>query len=50
MFGEDSFQKTQINDKIKDEFYKNNNIKLLRIPYWDFYNIEEILNKELNAI
>lgn len=47
MFGEDSFQKTQINDKIKDEFYKNNNIKLLRIPYWDFNNIESILSNQL---
>ncbi|MCK9330246.1 MAG: hypothetical protein M0Q94_10270 [Candidatus Cloacimonetes bacterium] len=27
---------------------KNHNIKLLRIPYWDFNNIESILSKELN--
>ena len=26
----------------------NPNIKLLRIPYWEFNNIEEILEKELN--
>ena len=32
---------TQKKDKIKTEYCKNNNIKLLRIPYWDFNKIEE---------
>jgi hypothetical protein len=27
---------------------KNNNIQLIRIPYWDFKNISTILSKELN--
>ena len=30
--------------------FKNINIKLLRIPYWDFDNIEEILIRELNNL
>jgi rubrerythrin len=30
-------------DEIKTKYCKNNNIKLLRIPYWDFDNIEKIL-------
>lgn len=35
------------NDQIKNEYCKKNNIKLIRIPYWEFDNIEEILAKEL---
>jgi hypothetical protein len=37
-------------DQIKREYCKNNNIKLLEIPYWDFDKIEEILNKELSLL
>lgn len=44
----DSLEYTQLHDKIKTEYCKKNNIKLIRIPYWDFNNIETILNKELN--
>ena len=29
-------KKNQENDKIKNQYCKNNNIKLVRIPYWDF--------------
>jgi len=36
------------NDKIKTKYCLANNIDLLRIPYWDFKNIEQILTKELN--
>ena len=43
-----SFKKTKRYDKIKDEYCKKNNIPLIRIPYWDFNNIEEILEKELS--
>ena len=35
-------------DKRKCEYALNNNINLLEIWYWDFDNIEMILNKELN--
>lgn len=31
------------NDKIKNEFCMVNNIPLLRIPCWEFKNINEIL-------
>lgn len=37
---------TQAHDVIKNEYCKNNNIKLIRIPYWDMNNIETILNNE----
>ena len=33
---------------IKTVYCKENNIKLIRIPYWEFNNIENILSKELN--
>jgi hypothetical protein len=35
-------------DRRKREYAKDNNIKLLEIWYWDYENIEDILNKELN--
>ena len=34
-------------DNIKNLYCKKNNINLLRIPYWDFLNIEKILKKNL---
>lgn len=42
----DGYEQLLINDKIKNEYAKKNGWKLLRIPYWDFDKIEEIL--ELN--
>lgn len=45
--GEQKFIETQRNDKIKTEYCKRNNIKLLRIPYWDFDNIDSILEDTL---
>lgn len=39
--------KHKIYDNIKSEFCLKNNIKLLRISYLEFNNIEEILKKEL---
>ena len=38
---------TKVRDTIKTMYCKENNIKLIRIPYWDFDRIEEILEKEL---
>ena len=46
--GLESFKDLKIKDNLKDEFCQRNNIKLIRIPYWDYDNIEEILIKELN--
>lgn len=47
-FGEEEFIKTQTRDSIKTQYCKDNNIKLIRIPYWDIKNIEKILINELN--
>ena len=39
---------SKIRDTVKTEYCKNNNIKLIRIPYWNYKDIENILIKELN--
>lgn len=47
-FGEDSFQKLKINDEIKNNYCLSNNIRLIRIPYYEYNNIETIINLEIN--
>ena len=42
-----SFETLQIHDKRKNQYCKNNNIPLLRIPYWEFDSIEEILDNNI---
>ena len=37
--------KQQKYDKRKDEYAKKHGWKLIRIPYWEFDNIEKILEK-----
>ena len=37
--GEEQFQKTQLYDKIKNEYCKTHNIPLIRIPYWHYDKI-----------
>lgn len=37
----------QNKDNIKTNYCKENNIKLIRIPYWEFENIEKILNEKI---
>ena len=44
----EDFIQRKINDGIKNEYCLKNGIKLIRIPYWEFHNIENILIKELN--
>ena len=46
--GQNGFIDTKIRDTIKNKYCKDNNIKLIRIPYWEINNIEEILKNELN--
>lgn len=45
--GDDKLKYTKENDGIKNDFCVENNIKLIRIPYWDFDNIEVILDDVL---
>jgi len=39
------FEEQQIKDKIKEKYCKENNILLIKIPYWEYRNIEGILSK-----
>ncbi len=42
--------RTKRHDVIKTEYCKNNNINLIRIPFWEFDNIENILQSQLLSI
>ena len=46
--GEEGLIDTQERDQMKVDYVTKNNIPLIVIPYWDFDNIEEILDKELS--
>ena len=45
--GTDRFWTTVIHDAIKNQYCEDNNINILRIPFWELKNIEEILKKEI---
>lgn len=45
-----ALRKTQEHDKIKDKYCKDNNINLLRIPYWENNNIETIISNHLQRL
>jgi len=45
---ENEVQKQKERDKLKDQYCQENDINLLRIPYWDFKKIDEILENEIN--
>ena len=47
--GDDGLMKTQLSDKIKNSYCENNHIKLLRISYKEFCNINKILERSINA-
>ncbi|WP_226035579.1 hypothetical protein [Aquibacillus saliphilus] len=42
--GEEGFKETKTRDQIKNTYCKDNDIPLIRIPYWEFNNIENILD------
>lgn len=44
---EEGFKLQQLRDKIKTEYCKNHNIKLIRIPYTEYDNIKQILQTNL---
>lgn len=48
--GFDGFVNTKIRDTVKNIYCENNNIPLIRIPYWEFDNIENVLKNEINNI
>lgn len=42
------YETTKRHDTIKNQYCKDNNIGILRIPYWDEDNIENIITTKLN--
>ncbi|RNB59377.1 hypothetical protein EDM57_04335 [Brevibacillus gelatini] len=46
-FGKDSFLRTKATDQIKNQYCIQNDIPLIRIPYWEYDNIEYILEHVL---
>ena len=46
--GQARLDRQQEHDRRKDEYCKLHDIDLLRIPYWEFDNIDKILNEKLN--
>jgi very-short-patch-repair endonuclease len=45
--GDDKLLKIKKRDNVKNKFCLDNNIKILRIPYWEYGNINKILNENL---
>ena len=48
--GKEEFIKTKERDHVKNEYCRNKNIKLLRIPYWKKDSMEEIIYNFLKRI
>ena len=44
---EESFRKTKERDVIKTKYCENNNIRLLRIPYWELNNVKQVISNFL---
>lgn len=47
-YEDQNFETLQIHDKRKNQYCKDNNIPLIRIPYWQFDKIDQILDKWLS--
>ena len=45
---EENLKQIQFRDNIKNEYCKQNNIPLIRIPYWEKDNLEEFLLTNLS--
>lgn len=49
-FKDNQHERTKAHDKIKNAYCEDNNIPLLRIPYWEFDNIEKLVTEFLHNI
>lgn len=47
-YDDHDYETVVIHDNLKNDYCRKNSIPLIRIPYWEYDNIETILNKELN--
>lgn len=50
IYEDGGFEILRIHDERKNQYCKSNDIPLLRIPYWEFDNIEKILNEWLGSL
>lgn len=48
--GEEGFKIIQTRDRIKNKYCEDNGINLIRIPFWDLQNHEQILNDNLRIL
>lgn len=48
IINEETFEKGKIRDELKNNYALEHNINLIRIPYWDYENIESILTNNFN--
>ena len=48
--GDAQFEECKLKDAIRNKYCKENNIPLLRIPYTEYNNIEEIIKRFINNI
>ena len=44
-----AFDNNQRRDRIKNDYCDKNNIPILRIPYWDYNNIEQLVMEFISA-
>ena len=45
-----NMRETQRRDAIKNQYCEDNNINILRIPYWEFDDIEKLIKDKLNSL
>ena len=45
--GDETLEINKLRDSIKNKYCEDNNIKLIRIPYWEYKNIANILTQEI---
>ena len=48
IISQEAFEKSKIRDELKNNYALEHNINLIRIPYWDYENIESILVNNFN--
>lgn len=49
-WAEEHFEITKYRDSLKNDYCKNNNINLLRIPYWEKENYKTLIKNKINNI
>ena len=49
-FGDTAFNEIIYHDAIKNAYCEDNNINILRIPFWEFRNMEEIVKNKINEL